>query len=58
MPLPNGRIGVTENPLIVSPFIQENKLGDSFPPLGERYFVSEVTEFYLISETGKFFITE
>lgn len=44
MPLPNGPIGVKDNPLIKSPFIQDWDQGVDFPPPGSDFRITNASE--------------
>lgn len=59
MPLPNGRIGVTYNPLIISPYIQHEDFGffSPPPPPGSQFMITE-TSIRMITETDDPMITE
>jgi hypothetical protein len=57
MPLPNGTMGVANNPLLESPFIQEFIFGGISPPPPGSFIISEIGQF-VITETGDNMITE
>jgi hypothetical protein len=52
MPLPNGITGVTQNPLIFSPYVQNINLGFPGPPPPPPEGA------FMITESGIFMITE
>jgi hypothetical protein len=57
MPLPNGQIGVKENPLKYSPFTLPIETGVNFAPPVSGFMILESGD-YMITEFGYFMITE
>ena len=55
MPLPNGQIGVNNNPLVISPFFQY--YDESYKPVGSQVMITEVGDI-MITENNNTMITE
>ncbi len=59
MPLPNGQIGIKNNPIIKSPFVQHwEGEGNNPPPPGSELMITESGLLMVTEITDDFMITE
>lgn len=57
MPLPNGKIGVKDNPLIKSPFVQHWDGEGSNPPPPTKYLMKTETGVLMVTEITDYFMS-
>ncbi len=50
-------LGINDNPVVDSPFIQEDNIGFAHPPIGSRYLLTEDGK-KIQTENGEFLLTD